>query len=127
MYPPMLMRFVRLLLPAVLCLVAVTSTSFAANEAFVRPAALEPDIAFWRRIYTEVTTDGGLIHDPERLDVVYEVLEFPDDLSPRQRSKLIEDSKGKYARILEKLADGAEDLTREEQRVSDLWPKGTRR
>src|ERR1043165_3268274 len=101
MYPSMLMRFVRLLMPAVVCLVAFTGTSFAASEGFVRPAGLEPDIAFWRRIYTEVTTDGGLIHDPEHLDVVYEVLEFPDNLSPRQRSNIIEDTKQKYTRILE--------------------------
>jgi membrane-bound lytic murein transglycosylase D len=127
MNPTMLLRLVRLLLPAVLCLVAVTSTSYAASEAFTRPAELEPDIAFWRRVYTEVTTDGGLIHDPERLDVVYEVLEFPDDLAPRQRSKIIEDTKTKYTRILERLGDGAEELSREEQRVADLWPKGTRR
>jgi membrane-bound lytic murein transglycosylase D len=127
MYPTMLLRLVRLLLPAVLCLVAVTSTSQAASEAFARPAELEPDIAFWRRVYTEVTTDGGMIHDAARLDVVYEVLEFPDNLAPRQRSKIIDDTKLKYTRILEKLAEGAEELTREEQRVADLWPKGTRR
>ncbi len=29
------------------------------SEHFVRPAELEPDIAFWRRVYTEVTTEGG--------------------------------------------------------------------
>ena len=42
----------------------------AANEAFPRPEELQRDIAFWKRIYTEVTTSGGLLHDPERLDVV---------------------------------------------------------
>lgn len=123
----MLLRLIRVLLPVLLCLVAVAGTSQAASEAFVRPAELEPDIAFWRRVYTEVTTDGGLIHDPARLDVVYEVLEFPDGLAPKQRSKIIEDAKEKYTRILEKIAAGTGDLSREEQRVADLWPKGTRR
>jgi membrane-bound lytic murein transglycosylase D len=109
--------------------VAPTVASADANtdSEFVRPAELEHDIAFWRRVYTEVSTQGGLIHDPERLDVVYEVVEFPANLSPKQRSKRIEEAKKKYTRILERLARGIEELTEEERRVRDLWPKNTRR
>lgn len=97
------------------------------ETAFVRPAELEPDIAFWRRVYTEVTTSGGFIHDASNLAVVYEVIELPKNLSPRQRSKRIDDAKKKYVRILERLAQGAEDLSAEEKRVQALWPKNTRR
>ncbi|AMN45767.1 hypothetical protein ACG33_01325 [Steroidobacter denitrificans] len=97
------------------------------SKHFVRPVELEPDIAFWRRIYTEVTTQGGLIHDPDNLAVVYSVMKFPLDLAPRQRSKQIEEEKKKYTRILERLAAGVDDLTTEERRVQALWPKDTRR
>ena len=93
----------------------------------MRPAELEPDIAFWRRVYTEVTTEGGLIHDQDDLGIVYEVMKLPSDLSSKQRAKRIEDTKKKYSRILDRLAAGATDLSEEEQRVLDLWPKGTRR
>ncbi len=113
-----------------LAFVSLASASGARADAdthFVRPAELEYDIAFWRRVYTEVATTGGLIHDASNLEVVYEVLEFPTNLSPRQRSKRIEDTKKKYARILERLAQGVEDLSEEEQRVQALWPKNTRR
>src|SRR5262249_23625140 len=99
----------------------------AAEGRFARPAELEPDIAFWRRVYTEVTTEGGLLHDQDDLAVVYEVMKLPSDLSQRQRQKRIEDAKKKYARILDRLAAGATDLSEEEQRVLDLWPKNTRR
>src|SRR5687767_12669967 len=100
----------------------------AADEnPFVRPAELEADIAFWRRVYTEVTTQSGLIHDQDDLGIVYEVMKLPSDLSPKQRSKRIDDTKKKYARILDRLALGATDLSEEEQRVLDLWPQGTRR
>jgi len=101
--------------------------SASQSQHFVRPAELEPDIAFWRRIYTEVTTEGGLLHDPEDLRVVYEVLEFPSDIAPKTRSKRIEDAKKKYSRILDRLASGADDLSEEERRVQALWPKNTRR
>lgn len=98
-----------------------------ASDAFVRPAELEPDIAFWRRIYTEVSTDGGLIHDPVNLAVVYEVLQFPSDIAPQLRARKIDDTKKKYSRILDRLAQGTQDLSKEEERVRDLWPKSTRR
>lgn len=102
-------------------------TAVADENPFVRPAELEPDIAFWRRVYTEVTTEGGLLHDQDDLSVVYEVMKLPSDLSQRQRQKRIEEAKKKYAHILDRLAAGATDLSEEEQRVLDLWPKGTRR
>lgn len=116
-----------LLLISTFALGFAATSSAAESEHFVRPAELERDIAFWRRVYTEVTTEGGLLHDPEDLSVVYEVLSFPSDISPKQRSKLIDEAKKKYARILDRLASGAEDLSNEELRVQALWPKGTRR
>jgi len=109
-------------------LIALGPIAQAASDAFPRPAELERDIAFWRRIYTEVTTAGGLLHDPERLDVVYEVVQFPADIAPRQRQKRVDELKKKYARILERLATVEESqFTAEERRVYELWPKGTRR
>lgn len=106
---------------------AANAASYKTSKHFARPAELEPDIAFWRRIYTEVTTQGGLVHDPENLAIVYSVMKFPAELAPRQRSKRIDDEKKKYARILERLAAGADGLSEEELRVQALWPKGTRR
>ena len=108
-------------------LVFMACRSAVAGDAFPRPADLEHDVAFWRRIYTQVTTNGGLIHDPVRLDIVYEQMEFPDDIAARERSKRIDATKKKYSRILERLASGAENLDAEEQRVLALWPKGTKR
>lgn len=119
-------RSIPFLLVCLAVLFGNAPSAFAADP-FVHPAELEPDIAFWRRIYTEVTTGGGLIHDASDLRVVYEVVQLPQDLSPKLRSKSIEDTKKKYSRILERLATGAEPLTAEEERVQALWPKGTRR
>src|SRR4030095_11725491 len=97
------------------------------ESRFRHPTALGPDIAFWRKVYTQVTTEGGLLHDQDDLGVIYEVMKLPADLSQKQRQKRIEDAKKKYSRILDRLAAGATDLSEEEQRVLDLWPKGTHR
>lgn len=100
-----------------------------ANEsgAFVRPAALERDVAFWRRVYTEVTTSGGLIHDNERLDVVYEAMNFASGTSQSTRTRRIEETKNRITATLRKLADGDESLSEQEQRVRDAWPADTSR
>ncbi len=104
-----------------------------AENPFVRPPELDPDVRFWQRVYTEAGTDGGYIHDDEHLDVVYEKLTLPADLSPRARERRVDEAKDKYAAILRKLANaaanpnGATNLSAEEQRVRDLWPKSASR
>ena len=35
-------------------------------ENFPRPAALQPAVDFWTRVYTEVDTRSGYIHDADR-------------------------------------------------------------
>src|SRR5690606_38592917 len=90
---------------------------------FARPAELEPDIALWRRIYTQVSTGGGLLHDPVDLRVVYEEVTFPERASPQQRTRLLDARKEHYARILRRLANGATDLDDEERRIKALWPQ----
>lgn len=108
------------------CALAVPVQAADSSNPFVRPAELEHDIAFWRRVYTEVTTTGGFIHDNERLDVVYEVLQFASGTAPAVRTRRIEDVKAKVVATLKKLGSGAESLTTEEQRVRDAWPENTR-
>ena len=116
-----------LLILAFLFFLPLAAPVHADAEHFVRPAELEPDIAFWRRIYTEVSTEGGLLHDPEDLAIVYEAIEASFGsvaeaalASHRRREEALR----AHPRSL---ASGAEDLSEEELRVRDLWPKGTRR
>ncbi len=118
----------RCLVSALLGLAALSAAAATTDSnPFVRPAELDADIRFWQRVYTEAGTDGGFIHDEEHLDVVYEQLTLPADLSPRARSKRVDDAKAKYSAVLRKLANGAADLTAEEQRVRELWPKSASR
>ena len=52
-------------------------------DPFAHPPELERDVRFWIRVYTEVTTDQGLLHDDWNLGLVYEVLRFDPASSPR--------------------------------------------
>ncbi|HVS23166.1 MAG TPA: LysM peptidoglycan-binding domain-containing protein, partial [Gammaproteobacteria bacterium] len=99
----------------------------AADESqFPRPPELEPAVQFWTRVYTEVDTHSGFIHDDLRLDIVYETIKVPDDLSTRERRHRLERAVDGYEAILAKLGTGArERLSADEQRVLALFPEGT--
>jgi membrane-bound lytic murein transglycosylase D len=88
------------------------------SDPFAHPPALERDIRFWIRVYTEVTTDGGLLHDDWNLGLVYEVLRFDPASSPAQRERRVLEAKARYAALLRQFADGStDDLTAHERRI----------
>jgi membrane-bound lytic murein transglycosylase D len=88
------------------------------GAAIVRPPELEPDVRFWIRVYTEVTTDQGLLHDSWNLGLVYEVLRFEPELSPSARERRVEEAKAHYAAMLRRFAAGATaNLSLHERRI----------
>jgi membrane-bound lytic murein transglycosylase D len=90
------------------------------SDAFAYPPELEPDVRFWIRVYTEVTTDQGLLHDDWYLGLVYEVLRFDPSDSPRQREHIVEQAKARYAALLRRFAaSDTENLTPHERRILD--------
>ena len=104
-------------------LLACLAGNLSAQE-LPRPPEIEPDIRFWTRVYTEVDTDGGFIHDNRHLDVVYRTMRFDGDASPRSRQNEVDAAFESIRRTLGTLAGGKRDnLTPEERRVLSLWPE----
>ena len=90
-----------------------------------RPPEIEPDIRFWTRVYTEVDTASGFIHDDRNLDVVYRTLRFDEGASQRSRRNEINAASESIRTTLRTLATGKRDnLSQEEQRILSLWPDG---
>ena len=82
---------------------------------FPRPESLEPAVQFWIRVYTEVDTQSGFLHDAEHLDVIYTAL-------PLDR-KQIEAKREAIKAALTVLSTGKRSgLSAEEQQVLALWP-----
>lgn len=95
----------------------------ASEHLFPRPASLEPAVQFWTRVYTEVDTRSGFIHDNLRMDVVYETVRFGGNATPQQERREIERRITAYRQILERLAGGGRsNLSAEERRVLALFP-----
>jgi membrane-bound lytic murein transglycosylase D len=97
-----------------------------ASDVFSYPPELEPDVRFWIRVYTEVTTEQGLLHDDWYLGLVYEVLRFDPADSPRQRERIVEQAKARYAALLRRFAAGDTDnLTEHERRILHAFGEKT--
>jgi membrane-bound lytic murein transglycosylase D len=98
------------------------------GEPIPRPPELQRDVDFWIRVYTEVTTSEGFLHDERDLSVVYARLQFPAGITPAARRKAVDAEREKTEATLRRLAGGATDLSAEEQKVAAaLGPATTAR
>jgi membrane-bound lytic murein transglycosylase D len=100
--------------------------SVAARQPdFPKSPPLVPRVEFWKRIYSEVDTGGGLLHDTGDLGVVYEVVTLPQNASRLTRERFLRKRREHYQRILRKLGKGKRSgLDAEERRVLSLFPDG---
>lgn len=103
-----------------LSLIALTLSGMAQAQAqgtrdFPRPPELEPAIQFWIKVYTEVDTRSGFLHDAQNLGVIYTAL-------PLER-KQIEARRESIQAALRVLASGKRSgLTAEQSDILALWP-----
>lgn len=104
-----------------LCAPAAAAAT-ATGEPFPLPAELQPDVEFWVRVYSAISTNEGYIHDGRNLSVVYETVRFAPELPPRERQAMVDAVRERYQAILRYLATGAPARDADDQRVRDLWP-----
>jgi|GEM_PF-119492 len=94
-------------------------------EPFPMPASIAPRVDFWTRIYSEVPTHGGLVHDYDDLSLVYEVVRAPQGASPATVQRLGNDAKARVRAALLRLASGKRTgLSATEKRVLAAFPPG---
>ena len=92
---------------------------------FPRPAELEPAVQFWIKVYTEISTSQGFIHDDETLSVIYETIEIPRLATRTERQRVINGARQRVASALDTLAKGKRTgLNATETAVLDAWPEG---
>ncbi|MEW6427852.1 MAG: LysM peptidoglycan-binding domain-containing protein [Thermodesulfobacteriota bacterium] len=101
-------RMRRLLLSLVLLLLFSPPRIAGGGELFPEYDVIRANIRFWEQIYSRYDSGQGVIHDTERLDIVYEVIELAQHGSvPREvEQKRIDGVKNRYRDILRKLAAG---------------------
>jgi membrane-bound lytic murein transglycosylase D len=99
-------------------LIAPTGLGASEPEAtvthFPRPAALTPNVEFWKRVYTEFGVGDFVLHDRDNLAIIYAVVSVNDTDEHRAADAAkpeIQRLRAKYEEILTRLAQG---LTPEE-------------
>ena len=102
---------------------AVTRVWAADSDTVMpRPPALERDVQFWVRVYTEADTNGGFLHDQYNLAVVYEVLHFAPNTSPREREHIVDQKRSHYEAALRRIAAAKDGpLSDEDRHIKDMW------
>jgi membrane-bound lytic murein transglycosylase D len=97
-------------------------TAHAAESLVPRPPGLERDVQFWIRVYTEVNTNSGFLHDDRNLGVIYETIKFAPNAPPRERENLVQQARDRYTASLRRIAAASGgDLAPEDLRVKEMW------
>jgi membrane-bound lytic murein transglycosylase D len=91
------------------------------DRNFPQPPALDRDVNFWIRVYTEIGTNAGFLHDQYNLGVVYETIQFDPGMSARQRERLVESHRAQIVAALKRIAHAAGPLSPEDQHIRDMW------
>jgi peptidoglycan lytic transglycosylase D len=98
-----------------------------ANPRFPKPPALQPNVDFWKQIYSEYGVSDFVLHDRENLRITYDVVRVEGTKSEFRVAAAakpeIQRLRDKYAGILESLAQGVspEELGSEGVRVAQAW------
>ncbi|MBW2482197.1 MAG: transglycosylase SLT domain-containing protein [Deltaproteobacteria bacterium] len=117
------------ILTAIFSAGVVLSDARADADPFPVPAVIEPNVSFWTKIYTEYSSNHGVLHDSRQLNRIYGVIELvdPDRHGGRKTNqKRIKKAKKKYKAILAKLMQGETPVGPVEQKVAGLFGPDTR-
>ena len=73
---------------------------------FSTPVELESRVEFWKKIYSEYSTDHYVVHDMGNLDIIYEVVYIKNgsQMSRRAREYRLKRVKRKYKKLLLQIA-----------------------
>ncbi|MBV9619752.1 MAG: transglycosylase SLT domain-containing protein, partial [Gammaproteobacteria bacterium] len=103
-----------------LAVLAAASPVVAADNPMPRPPELERDVQFWVRVYSQIDTNSGFLHDQYNLGVVYDTLHFAPNTGPAERERQVDAARERIAAALKRIAAG-ETLSPEDERIRDLW------
>src|SRR6266446_5388486 len=96
--------------------------ALAQDNPMPRPPQLERDVQFWIRVYTQIDTNAGLLHDQYNLGVVYDTLHFAPNTTPAERERQVDQARERYGAALHRIADATDaPLSDDDQRIRDLW------
>ncbi len=110
------------------CFVPRLTHAKADPKHFPHYEIIEPNVAFWEKVYSSYSVNTAIIHDLNNLNIIYAAIPLEDNAVPgaqKENSRRIKQAKDHYAGLLLKLAEKTKPSTPEETRVAALF--GSRR
>jgi membrane-bound lytic murein transglycosylase D len=106
--------------------------SFLGYAPFTVPKGLETQVRFWVDVYSKYTTDQGVLHDSEYVDLIYDIMDFSPvsfrtDLDAfqkeRSRKKLVKEAKKRIEERLKELdqVKDPEKLSLDARKIYDYF------
>src|SRR5688572_31644736 len=126
MSPTVARSFTGAVLFAVAALMLATPLPLQAQSQIPRPPGIQDDVNFWIRVYTEVTTNEGLLHDERNLAVIYDTVKFGSTNS-RDRQRIVDEKRDGHIAALRRIIAalpteaGREELSAADKKLLAMW------
>ncbi len=126
MSPTVAQSFSRAVFSAIASLLLLAPLPSQAQSKIPRPAGIQEDVNFWIRVYTEVTTNEGLLHDERNLAIVYDTVKFGSTNS-RDRQRLVDEKRDRHIAALRRIIAalpteaGREGLSADDKKLLAMW------
>ena len=104
----------------------LTTAAFAAGprDPFPLYPSIKPNVAFWKKVYTQYSTRQGIVHDRRNLNIIYEVITLKDWHEPgahdfnKAKEKRV---KSHYEQLLKKISFGYTPHSHDEKHVAAIF------
>src|SRR5688500_5823729 len=126
MSPTVARSFTGAVLFAVAALMLATPLPLQAQSQIPRPPGIQDDVNCWIRVYTEVTTNEGLLHDERNLAVIYDTVKF-GSTNPRDRQRIVDTKRDGHIAALRRIIAalpteaGREGLSAADKKLLAMW------
>ena len=100
------------------------------KKTFTVPVELRAQVDFWKEIYTKYSSQQGILHDSENIDLIYEVIDFSSvENNKRAKERLVRQKKEFYRKVLRSLQEtkGLKPKTEIEKKIVKALSKDTRK
>ncbi len=89
------------------------------DSLFPMDEVLRKRMEFWKKIYTQVSTKEGLLHDEHDLSIVYTKIEF-GDISEKAKTKKINDERERWEEVINSIIKNKKiEFSKEESEIFD--------
>ncbi|THB78798.1 MAG: LysM peptidoglycan-binding domain-containing protein [Desulfobulbaceae bacterium] len=86
--------------------------------------SIRPNVSFWEKVYSTYSINTAIIHDQDRLDIIYTTIQLIDAKVPgakKKNDKKIKSTKNYYAKLLRAIANKSDGNSGDAIRIKKMF------